>query len=88
MIGYLPKNKNDIKHWSTHVGNVTNNALSAGYVYIKNTPTITIKELSRIISESRKHMIKIAHGQGDINAMECCFKELRDRLELRRRARV
>jgi len=52
------------------------------------TPTIPIKDLSRIISESRKNILK--HSAFDTNdrfITELCFKELRDKLELRKRGR-
>jgi hypothetical protein len=51
------------------------------------TPTITIKELSRIISESRKSVLKHSLPGTESYVANNCFNVLRDRLELRRRGR-
>ena len=58
----------------------------------RSTPTIEIKVLSRIISEARKALRKQSEDWNDLamsehEVIDEMFKELRNRLELRRRGR-
>lgn len=88
MVGKLPK-KGEIKDWRED-----NNDYAMGWwqgieAYKEKNgayvPTITIKELSYLLSLARKNMCK-EFGYDSIEVSEC-FTEIRKQLNLRKRGR-